>query len=159
MARVNQRSGAIILPMAFVQARSTQFTLSDQPFYVAGTNNYYLPYKSNLMVNAVLDAAQGLGLKVIRTWGFLDIGSLDGSVLSIKPPGPKEGVYFHYWDPQTAQPAFNDGPAGLEHLDYVVYAAAQRGLRLILPLVNNWQDFGGMDQYVTWYGLNSHQDF
>jgi hypothetical protein len=23
-----------------------------------GTNNYYLPYKSNLMVNAVLDAAQ-----------------------------------------------------------------------------------------------------
>ena len=68
-------------------------------------------------------------------------------------------MYFHYWDPQTAQPAFNDGPAGLEHLDYVVYAAAQRGLRLILPLVNNWQDFGGMDQYVTWYGLNSHQDF
>jgi hypothetical protein len=51
-------------------ARSTQFTLSDQPFYFAGTTTSYLPHKSNLMVNAVLDAAQGLGLKVIRRGDF-----------------------------------------------------------------------------------------
>lgn len=131
--------------MAFVQSRGTQFTLEDRPFYFTGTNNYYLPYKSNFMVDAVLDAAQALGLKVIRTWGFLDSN--------------KEGVYFHYWDPLSGAPGFNDGPTGLEHLDYVIHAARQRGLKLIMPLVNNLQDFGGVDQYAAWYGLSSHQDF
>jgi len=149
----------MILPMPFVQALGTQFVLDNQPFYFAGANNYYLSYKSNFVVDAVLDAALAIGLKVIRTWAFLDMGSLDGSVPSINPPGPKEGVYFQYWDPASGAPAYNDGPTGLEHLDYVLDAARQRGLKLILPLVNNWQDFGGVDQYAVWYGLNSHQDF
>ena len=145
--------------MAFVQALGTQFRLENQAFYFSGANNYYLGYKSNFMVDAVLDAAQFLGLKVIRTWGFLDMGSIDGTMPSIQPPGPKEGVYFHYWDPPSAAPLYNDGPTGLERLDYVIDAARQRGLKLVIPLVNNWRDFGGVDQYATWYGLNSHQDF
>ena len=111
------------------------------------------------MVDALLDSALALGLNVIRTWGFLDMGSLDGSVPSIQAPGPKEGIYFHYWDPVAGAPAYNDGPAGLERLDYVIDSARQRGMKLILPLVNNWRDFGGADQYLVWYGLNSHEDF
>jgi mannan endo-1,4-beta-mannosidase len=136
--------------MAFVTTRGVQFSLEEKPFFFAGTNNYYLSYKSRFMVDAALDSAQALGLPVIRAWGFLDIAS---------PPGVKEGVYFHYWDAVSAAPAFNDGATGLEHLDYVIDAARQRGLRLILPLVNNWADFGGVDQYNAWYELTSHQDF
>lgn len=56
--------------MAFVQALGTQFRLENQAFYFSGANNYYFGYKSNFMVDAVLDAAQSLGLKVIRTCGF-----------------------------------------------------------------------------------------
>jgi mannan endo-1,4-beta-mannosidase len=100
-----------------------------------------------------------MGLKVVRTWAFLDRGSLDGSVPDVDPPGAKEGVYFHFWDPAQGAPAFNDGPDGLQRLDFLVHAAAQRGLKLILPLVNNWSQFGGVDQYVTWYRLNSHHEF
>ena len=145
--------------MPFVQTLGTQFVLHDRQFCFAGANSYYLSYKSNAMVDAALGAAQALGLTVIRTWGFLDMGSLNGSVPSIQPAGSKEGVYFHYWDSSSDAPAYNDGPTGLEHLDYVLHAARQRGLKVILPLVNNWQDFGGVDQYAAWYGLNSHQDF
>lgn len=145
--------------MAFIQASATQFTLNGSPFYFAGSNTYYLTYKSKFMVDAVLDSAKALGLRLIRTWGFLDMGSLDGSVPSVAPPGPKEGVYFQYWDPSNSAPAYNDGPSGLEHLDYAIYAAGQRGLGVILPFVNNWPDFGGIDQYVAWYGLASHNDF
>lgn len=143
----------------FAGVSGTHFTLNDQPFYFAGANNYYLIYKSEFMINSVLDMALAMGLKVIRTWAFLDRGSLDGSVPDVDPPGAKEGVYFHYWDPARAAPAFNDGPDGLQRLDFVVHAAGQRGLKLILPLVNNWQEFGGIDQYITWYRLNSHHEF
>ncbi len=148
-----------MLPMAFIQQRGTQFTNGDDAFYFAGANVYYLIYKSKLMVDSVLDAAQAMGLGVVRTWGFLDMGSLDGTMPSIDPPGPKEGVYFQNWDPAESAPVFNDGATGLEHLDYAIFAAGQRGLRVILPLINNWRDFGGIDQYVTWYGLGSHNDF
>jgi len=143
----------------FAGVSGTHFTLNDQPFYFAGANNYYLIYKSEFMINSVLDRALAMGLKVIRAWAFLDRGSLDGSVPDVDPPGAKEGVYFQYWDPARGAPAFNDGPTGLHRLDFVVHAAGQRGLKLILPLVNNWQPFGGIDQYVTWYGLNSHHEF
>src|SRR5690242_15408759 len=101
-------SDAMILPMAFVRTLGTQFRLDDRAFYFAGANNYYLAYKSNFMVDALLDSALALGLNVIRTWGFLDMGSLDGSVPSIQAPGPKEGIYFHYWDPVAGAPAYND---------------------------------------------------
>jgi uncharacterized protein (TIGR03437 family) len=143
----------------FADVNGTHFTLNDQPFYFAGANNYYLIYKSEFMINSVLDMALAMGLKVLRTWAFVDRGSLDGSVPDVDPPGAKEGVYFHYWDPVLRAPAFNDGANGLQRLDFVVHAAAQRGLKLILTLVNNWKDFGGIDQYVTWYGLNSHHAF
>ena len=142
-----------------VQTNGTHFVDGNAAFYFAGCNIYYLTYKSRLMVDAALDAARAIGLRVVRTWAFLDMGSLDSSVPSIAPPGSKEGVYFQYWDPTKSAPAYNDGPTGLERLDYVVAAAGQRGLKLILPLVNNWHDFGGIDQYAVWYNLSSHNDF
>ena len=71
----------------FAGVSGTIFTLNDQPFYFAGANNYYLIYKSEFMINSVLDVALAMGLKVIRTWAFLDRGSLDGSVPDVDPPG------------------------------------------------------------------------
>ena len=35
-------------------------------------------------------------------------------------------------------------------LDYVIYQAGQNGVRLLLSLVNNWEDYGGKAQYVKW---------
>jgi hypothetical protein len=44
-------------------------------------------------------------------------------------------------------------------LDYVLYRADQLGLRVILPFVNNWDDYGGMKQYVAWAGASGHDQF
>jgi mannan endo-1,4-beta-mannosidase len=44
-------------------------------------------------------------------------------------------------------------------LDYVLRAAALRNIKLILPLVNNWCDFGGMDRYIDWCHLEQHDQF
>ena len=111
-------------------------------------------YKSRTMVDAVLEAASASGFNVVRTWGFLDIGNQDGTN-SIR--GKAEGVYFQYWN--GTAPAYNDAADGLERLDYVIAKAGQLGLRLIIPLTNNWNDFGGMDQYVRWRGGQYHDEF
>lgn len=135
------------------------FVLDGKPFCFAGANNYYAIYKPAPMVDDVLDSAQRLGLKVLRIWGMLDRGSLDGLVPNADGAGEKDGVYFQYWDAARGRPAYNDGPTGLERLDYVLDAAAKRDLKLIVVLVNNWRAFGGMDQYLMWYGREQHHEF
>ena len=136
-------------------ARIGRFLLHrGRPFRIAGANNYYLAYQSRFMVDNVLETAAAQNLNTVRTWGFLDIGNADGSN-SVN--GPANGVYFHYWN--GSEPAFNDSENGLRKLDYVVYRAGQLHLKLILPFVNNWSDFGGMDQYVRWKGGSHHDDF
>ena len=125
-----------------------------KPFRQAGSNNYYLMYSSQFMVDDVLTRAAAQNFNTMRTWGFLDIGNQDGSN---SVDGPKNGIYFHYWD--GAQPAFNDGPTGLQKLDYVIYKAGLLNLKLVIPFVNNYDQYGGMDQYVRWKGGQFHDQF
>jgi mannan endo-1,4-beta-mannosidase len=135
------------------------FVLDGEPFCFAGANNYYLSYKPPAAVLDVLEAAAALDLRVVRLWGFLDRGSLDGSVRNVHGTGHKDGVHFQHWDPSKKRPAYNDGPDGLERLDFVLHHARRLGLKLIVVLTNNWRDFGGMDQYLAWYGLDRHHLF
>jgi mannan endo-1,4-beta-mannosidase len=138
---------------SFVRRTGNVLRLDNQQFRFAGSNNYYLMYKSQFMVDDVLSAAAGNNLRVMRIWGSLDIGNQDGSN-SIR--GKSEGVYFQYWD--GTAPAYNDGDDGLKRLDYVIYKAGQLGLKLVIPFVNNWNDFGGMDQYVRWRDSSTPDD-
>jgi len=146
--------GAPAVGRGFIQRVGRELRMNGAGFRVAGASNYYLMYKSRFMVDDVLQTAKDAGFNVIRTWGALDIGDADGAG-SIR--GKADGVYFHYWD--GAAPAFNDGEDGLQHLDYVVWKAGQLGLRLDIGFVNNWNDFGGMDQYVAWRGGQYHDEF
>ena len=138
----------------FVYRNGSDLKLEGKKFRFAGTNNYYLMYSSKTMVDAVLEKAAANNFGVVRTWGWYDIGNQDGSN-SIQ--GPSNGVYFQYWDGE--KPAYNDGPDGLERMDHIVAKAGELGLKLVIPLTNNWSAFGGMDQYVRWAGGKYHDDF
>jgi mannan endo-1,4-beta-mannosidase len=138
---------------------SPGFELEGRPFCFVGSSNYYPIYKSESQVRDLFASAQSLGFKVMRVWGMLDRGSLDGSVPNVDGSGEKDGVYFQYWDPALGRPAFNDGASGLQRLDRVLAAAAAHDVKLIVVLTNNWREFGGIDQYVTWYGLRAHHEF
>lgn len=138
---------------------AANFELDGRPFCFAGANNYYLSYAPRPMVDDVLESAHAMGLRVVRTWAFIDRGSLDGRVRNVDGDGTKRGFWFQGWDPTTQQVVFNDGQNGLEGLDYAIAKAGQLGLKLVLVLTNNWHEFGGMDQYLSWYGLSAHSDF
>lgn len=157
----------------FVTADGTQFKLDGSTFYYAGTNNYYLNFKPKYEVDKVIEDAAAMGLKVIRTWGHLDVGTMtdeldkDGSPIftdSIDGGGSKEGIYYQYFDADLKCPVVNEGEDGLQKLDYAIYKAEQEGIKLLIDFTNNWEAFGGMGQYVKWAQLagenvNGHDDF
>ena len=123
-------------------------------FRSTGTNLYYLQQLLSYAqqeqdpqaldaVREVLDDLVCLSLPVARIWGFND--SKDTS--SIRR-SPAEGFREE----------------GLRGLDQAVWEAKRRGIRLILPLVNNWAEYGGIPAYAAWaselYGSPvTHDDF
>lgn len=161
-AAFSQNSPASQAPQNNVDARGHSYVSRSgrllyhhgQPFRIAGSNNYYPEYVSQFMVNNLFATAAAANFNTFRVWGFLDIGNADGTN---SVDGPHNGIYFHYWD--GTEPAFNDGATGLQNLDYVVYEAGQQNLKLIIPFVNNWEQFGGIDQYVRWKGGQFHDQF
>jgi mannan endo-1,4-beta-mannosidase len=150
----------VVSPLDLKSSARATFELDGKPFCFAGANNYYPIYKPRPVVDNLFNAARALDLRVMRVWGMLDRGSLDGTVPNADPDGgDKEGVYFQYWDPAKKAPAYNDGEQGLERLDYVLAKAAELDLKIIVVLVNNWRPFGGIDQYLLWYGHDKHDEF
>lgn len=137
-------------PPAFVTVdrANARFLLAGKPFYFAATNAYYLAqehaYGSAVTTDA-LDAAQAAGCRVVRTIGYDDgyqvsgTNAQDPAIIQFSP-----GVYHE---------------SGFKAMDFVIAEAAKRQIHLIVTLVNNWNEFGGMQQYVAWAGLTDHDAF
>lgn len=147
------------VPNGFAYTQGTRFMLDGSPFYYAGTNCYYLTFKSQEAVDNVFKDAEAMGLKVIRVWGNLDVGVKTGTTDSEgKPvftnnndgPGEKDGIYFQYFDKDLGKPVINEGKDGLQKLDYALYQAEKHGIKLLITFTNYWDAFGGMGQYVKW---------
>lgn len=141
---VNWTNKSLAQNSGFVSSRDTTFILNNKPFQFIGANCYYLMVYAadvnlRIYVDEVLEEAKEIDLKVIRTWAFND-GAEQWNALQTEP-----GVYQEYV---------------FKGLDYVLAKADLLSLRLILPFVNNWNDYGGMNQYVQWSSIPiTHDDF
>jgi mannan endo-1,4-beta-mannosidase len=128
----------------FVTRSNDTLLLRNKPFYFLGTNAYYLLEQSargdTATVKAVFQRANALNMTVVRTWGFFDSSdSLNRAVIQYRPE------------------VFNEH--ALQALDYVIYQAKLHNIRLLIPFVNSWDDYGGMNQYVVWRsGITSSAD-
>jgi len=115
---------------AFVRVSDGNFPLSGRTFRFGGTNTYYLHQRSQYMIDAALNDAAAMSLGVVRAWAFDDGQNGDHPL----QPHPYE------YD-----------SAAFDSLDYAIFKAGQLGVRLVLALTNNWPDYGGMPQYVSWF--------
>lgn len=130
----------------FVRRVGTEFVVGNRSFHYAGANCYYLMVYAadqslRRYVDEVLTEQARLGVKVIRLWAFNDgdcPGRTPWNVLQLRP-----GVY----DERVFQ-----------GLDYVLDKSRQLGLRVVLTIVNNWCNYGGMDQYVAWSPTAAYHD-
>jgi mannan endo-1,4-beta-mannosidase len=123
------------------------------PYRATGSNVYYLQQiftyaqqdgnaKLSMAVTEVLDDLVCLSLPVARVWGFND--STDRSTIRSAPSEFRE--------------------SGLRGLDQAIWEAKRRGIRVIVPLVNNWADYGGLAAYAAWASkedgvVHTHDDF
>ena len=71
-------------PTAFVNTSGTEFTVDGKTLFVTGVNNRHLTFGSHNEVTRVLDDAAAMDANVVRTFLQPVIGSLDGSVPTIR---------------------------------------------------------------------------
>ena len=132
----------------FVRVEGTKFFAGCDEYKIAGWNTYTLieqaarlpvgSFEANFSLDGrrqvldMLDAAVDAGFNTVRTWAY-SVGKHQS--LQIAP-----GVYH--------EPLF-DG------LDWVVYQAGLRGVRLILVFTDYWEYNGGVAQYMDWAGVTA----
>ena len=119
------RSGLVTVSAAL------EFEVDGTAFVPQGVNSYPLLQHVGLArldaLDDILMQAAALERPLLRIPAFLDVGS------------------------NPARLRNDDGTLreeGLAALDRVLAAAAERGVRLILMLTNNWEDFGGAPALV-----------
>lgn len=97
----------------------------------------------------VMSDMASAGLKIIRVTGFYDVTSCNDD---------DTAIWFQCFQ-NGSEPTINTGANGLQLLDYAVEAAETYGTKLILNFVNNWDDYGGMQVYLDYYGGSTHEDW
>lgn len=126
----------------FVYAQGTELMLHGKPFKYAGTNSYYLMVYSvqpdmRKLVEEVFDDAGNMGVNVIRTWAFND-GKRQWNALQTSPGEYKESTFVG--------------------LDQVIAKAKKKGIYLVLSFGNNWNNYGGIKQYVDWSPTTANKE-
>ncbi|XP_054819928.1 mannan endo-1,4-beta-mannosidase 7-like [Prosopis cineraria] len=130
----------------FVKTKGVQLMLNGSPFYANGFNAYWFMYVASdpsqrNKVSSAFQEAKSHGLSIARTWAFSDGGY---KPLQYSPGSYNEDMF--------------------QGLDFVISEARRYGIKLVLSLVNNYDNLGGKKQYVAWarnqgQSVNSEDDF
>ncbi|MCK2216331.1 glycoside hydrolase family 5 protein [Actinomadura sp. ATCC 31491] len=126
----------------YVTRDGSRLTLDGEPFRFAGTNIYWLGLDENVggvayptffRIRDALDTAKAMGMTVVRSHMLTSTGN----PLSILPAKDK---------------GFNE--AAFATVDYAIAYAGSIGLRLVLPLTDEWSYYhGGHHDFTDPYGL------
>lgn len=157
-ARVGAAAGLLLLlatgtaRAGYVSASGGQLMLNGGPYYFSAGNSYTMLF-GHEAADEQFSIARDLGINAIRMWGFWNGEEQRVRELMEMPAGP--GMPGTDLIPQsvlqTSPGVFPE--ASWEKLDYVVYRANLEGIKLILPLLNEWREFGGIDKYLEWAGV------
>lgn len=132
---------------AYVTLSGTQLRLAGQPWRFTGVNMYWLGLDDNMSdaagptypTHARIDdgfaGAQGLGARLVRSH---TLGISVGSPRSVEP----------------VLGSFQD--SAFDSIDYAVASARRHGVRLMVPLTDQWHYYhGGKHTFTSWRG---HRD-
>jgi hypothetical protein len=163
-------------PTEFIKVNGTNLMLGGQPYRFVGMNSYYLVdyatnftydddgnpiYNSRQYVLEVLNEMHYLNLNVLRTWGGMECGYANHnySVWDCAPIGGHYNAFQKYTHGNWSEEMY-------QALDWLIYEAGKRDIRIALVLVNNWKEYGGMRWYVqqspttnkTWENITDETD-
>ena len=125
----------------FVEADGPQLVLDGEAIAFHGANNFWITdsFRGEAeRIDALFEQFEEMNVDLLRT--FIACEGGDGACYIPEPYEHSEAAY--------------------ENLDYLIAAAAEHDIRLVLILADNWDHNGGADQYVDWIdGASEHGDF
>ncbi|KAI9893647.1 MAG: hypothetical protein M1814_006443 [Vezdaea aestivalis] len=122
--------------------------INQKPQYFAGANSWWVPYLfDDAEIERVFQQMVQSGLRTTRIWGFGNTNTPGGSGI----------VYFQYLNSTGGYPNF-DKKNGIPRLDKTIRLAEKYKINLVIPLLNNWDDLGGINTYVNAFG-GDHNSF
>lgn len=133
----------------FVSAEGTKLKLNGGDFYFSGANTYAMLYSRD-EAEEIMRVAQSLGLNAIRFWGFWD-----GEEYLLDDQGNQTDIIrgTDRWGRPVLRPrpgVYNE--QSFRNFDYAIYLAHVYGIKLVIPLLNEWDEFGGLKKYLEWDG-------
>jgi hypothetical protein len=132
--------------MSWIRRNGTRLHEDGGPFAMVGCNIYWLgldenvppstvAYPTRFRIREALETARQLGATIVRSH---TLGISTGNVRSFE----SELNTFSFSEP-------------IEVIDYAVHVARELGLRLVVPLTDNWNYYhGGKANFVQWHGMN-----
>lgn len=120
----------------FVSWNIPNLHLVEDNFEFLGTSSWRWP--DEFEINDALESVRQMGGTVVRPY-----------VISVRRDDGDMGQHVHVTGPGQ----FNE--AGFRALDQVLKIAAEKNVRVILPLVDNWKWWGGVEQYAAFRGKTS----
>ncbi|MGC4892086.1 carbohydrate binding domain-containing protein [Micromonospora sp. DT227] len=140
---------------AFVVRDGSRLSLAGRPFRFAGPNMYWLGLDENVGGTDPADppAVDHPTYFRIRD-GLTTAKRMGATVVRAHTLGVSTG------DPRSLEPALGQfNPAAFDRIDYAVAEAGRLGLRLVVPLTDNWQYYhGGRYDFLRWLGLSTDDD-
>lgn len=131
-------------PSPFVRVADGEFLrpgAAPTPFVPRGVGSYplleHVARGRREQVHDVFDQALALGRPIIRTHAVIDGGNSPGRLRND--------------DGSVHEPGF-------EVLDELLALAAKRGISLVLPVANNWHDYGGAPAVVRMFAPGRDKD-
>ncbi|KAK4046663.1 hypothetical protein OIO90_006475 [Microbotryomycetes sp. JL221] len=139
-------TGTLPKPTSFVQKQGSSLTLDGSPFRMVGPNIYWLCNDENVGLPKGRPTDKG------RVREALAIAVAMGSnTVRLTSCGVSVG---HPWAVEPALGVFNE--TSFDIVDYVIYAAREYGLRVVLPMTDNFDFYhGGKYVFLRWLGLSS----
>jgi mannan endo-1,4-beta-mannosidase len=132
----------------FIYREGAHLILHAKPFRYAGANVYWLgldqnvggvSYPTHFRVDDALDTAKRMGATVVRAH---TVGISTGGHLSLEPSLGR----------------FNE--TAFEAIDYAIFSAHQHGIRLLVPLTDNYHYYnGGKHDFTDWEHLPENEFF
>ena len=143
----------------YMKTSGTQFYLDDLKYKVVGCNYHILQVASHIQIdNAFTYEIPGMHLNTIRFFGFW-MGKNGNAFNIATEPNPRNIIFQDY---VNGVQVFNDGENGLQNIDYCMYQAKLKGIKVIYVLNDNWAYQGGIPEYLDWVGKSNatqHDEF
>ncbi|KZS94212.1 glycoside hydrolase [Sistotremastrum niveocremeum HHB9708] len=128
---------------AFVKRDGTKLTLLGKDFRIVGGNIYWL----GLDENVIPDPSYPSKRRVVEVFGI--VSAMRGTAVRGHTLGISVG------NPLSVEPSlgvFND--AAYESIDFAILVARLYGIKLLIPLVDNYNWYhGGRYQFIGWHGI------